>query len=218
MTHVMNGDPCAVAARSVLCFGDSNTHGYVPGSVSGRFNSHVRWPGVMRELLGPRWLVIEEGLPGRTAKTYPGHEHVASAGYLAPCLQSHAPIDAIVLMLGTNDLQAEFAQTPAQIAAGIVHLIKMVRTLTLGLQKACPEILIVAPPPMRDDLRVWQTAFVGAPEKSQRMAKHLRSAATKYECEFFDAKSVAECHEADGLHLGAAAHIALGIALASILS
>ena len=53
--------------RSVLCFGDSNTHGQIPGgSPLERFSGPERWPGVLQKKLGAKWHVIEEGLSGRT--------------------------------------------------------------------------------------------------------------------------------------------------------
>ena len=51
--------------KTVLCYGDSNTWGYSP--IDGtRYARDVRWPGVLRNELGEGYLVIEEGLNGRT--------------------------------------------------------------------------------------------------------------------------------------------------------
>ena len=59
-----------MANKTVLCFGDSNTFGYDPqGVASGtrfRYPVDVRWPGVLHELLGPDWRIVEEGLCGRS--------------------------------------------------------------------------------------------------------------------------------------------------------
>lgn len=46
--------------KSILCFGDFNTYGYIPGT-GGRYPSHIRWPRVLAQLLGPEWEVVEEG-------------------------------------------------------------------------------------------------------------------------------------------------------------
>ncbi|MGO4839576.1 GDSL-type esterase/lipase family protein, partial [Rhizobiaceae sp. 2RAB30] len=94
--------------RSVLCFGDSNTHGQVPGmGPLDRYGPHVRWPGVLRAELGAGWHVIEEGLSGRTTVRDDPIEgaHKNGRTYLRPCLQSHASLDLVILMLGTNDLK-----------------------------------------------------------------------------------------------------------------
>ena len=52
--------------RTVLCYGDSNTWGYIPGTEMQRYSAHVRWPGVLSKLLGNEYRVQEEGLNGRT--------------------------------------------------------------------------------------------------------------------------------------------------------
>ena len=49
---------------TILCYGDSNTHGSHPAG--GRFDPHERWAGVLRDELGPDYWVVEEGLGGRT--------------------------------------------------------------------------------------------------------------------------------------------------------
>jgi len=51
--------------KTVLCYGDSNTWGYDPATQS-RYPREVRWPRVLRKELGDGYLVIEEGLNGRT--------------------------------------------------------------------------------------------------------------------------------------------------------
>ena len=59
-------DPTA-ALKTLVCFGDSNAWGYVPGSDGERFPREQRWPVILQRLLGDNWVVISEGLGGRTA-------------------------------------------------------------------------------------------------------------------------------------------------------
>ena len=97
------------AERDVLCYGDSNTYGTIPAS-EGRFPRDVRWPGVLADELGAGWHVIEEGLGGRTTVfDDPILPDRNGRRYLMPCLLSHAPLHAVVISLGTNDLKARFA-------------------------------------------------------------------------------------------------------------
>src|SRR5512135_783272 len=75
--------------KTVLCYGDSNTWGYDPATQQ-RFPRDVRWTGVLRDSLGPDYLVIEEGLNGRTtvwSDPIEG-EHKSGKAYLVPCLES----------------------------------------------------------------------------------------------------------------------------------
>ena len=91
-------------ARTVLCFGDSNTWGYSPDDGE-RFAPDVRWPGVLAARLGDDWRVIEEGLNGRTsAFDDPLDPILNGKTFLPVCLATHAPIDVVVIMLGTNDV------------------------------------------------------------------------------------------------------------------
>ena len=78
----------------VLCFGDSNTWGYIPGT-GGRYASDVRWTGVLKQLTG--FEVIEEGLNGRTtAFTDAVEPYRSGLDYIAPCVMSQMPLDYIV--------------------------------------------------------------------------------------------------------------------------
>ena len=101
----------AMLVRSVLCYGDSNTHGQIPGGGPlDRHDRQTRWPGVLQSELGPSWYVIEEGLSGRTTVHDDPIEGPQKNGrtYLRPCAQSHAILDLVIIMLGTNDLKARF--------------------------------------------------------------------------------------------------------------
>ena len=51
--------------KHILCYGDSNTHGYIPGG--GRYDIKTRWTGILADLLGSDYRIIEEGLNGRTS-------------------------------------------------------------------------------------------------------------------------------------------------------
>ena len=55
--------------KTILCFGDSLTWGWVPTmSVvpTTRYDRKVRWTGVLQQALGEGYVVVEEGLSGRT--------------------------------------------------------------------------------------------------------------------------------------------------------
>ena len=203
--------------RAVLCFGDSNTHGQMPGgSPLDRFPLGNRWPGVLGRELGSAWHVIEEGLSGRTTVYDDPIEGTIKNGrrYLRPCVMSHAPLDLIIIMLGTNDLKARFNQIASEVAMGIGCLIHDIREVAPGPAGRPPEIMVVSPPPMRDDIKEWKGIFMNAPAKSRELALHFEIIADSLEVHFFDAGSVAETDPIDGFHLGRAAHEALGIALA----
>lgn len=203
--------------HAVLCFGDSNTHGQMPGgSPLDRYSYDQRWPGVLQRELGPKWHVIEEGLSGRTTVRDDPIEGAAKNGrtYLRPCVMSHAPLDLIIIMLGTNDLKARFSQPASEVAMGIGCLVHDIRELAPGPGGLAPEIMVVAPPPMLDDIKEWEQIFKNAQPKSRELALQFEVIADSLEIHFFDAGLVVRCDQSDGFHINAEAHEKLGVALA----
>lgn len=203
--------------RTVLCYGDSNTHGQVPGGLPlDRYPFAERWPGVLASELSNDWHVIEEGLSGRTTVRNDPIEGDSKNGrtYLRPCLMSHAPLDLIIIMLGTNDLKARFNQPASEVAMGIGCLVHDIKELLPGPAGRLPEIMVVSPPPMLDDLKEWEHIFKNAPAKSRELALQLEIISDSLEVHFFDAGTVVACDPLDGFHLNREAHRSLGIALA----
>ena len=120
--------------KNVLCFGDSNTYGYDPAGMRDgtavRYAQDVRWCGVAQRDLGEGWHVIEEGLNGRTTvRDDMCHLDTNLNGIraLPMLLEAHKPLDAIVIMLGTNDCKTVFNVTASDIARGAMALIRAVR-------------------------------------------------------------------------------------------
>ncbi|MGO4841800.1 hydrolase, partial [Rhizobiaceae sp. 2RAB30] len=110
--------------------------------------------------------------------------------------------------------KVRFNQPPSEVAMGIGCLVYDIKELTPGPGGTVPEIMIVAPPPMLDDLREWESIFSGGQAKSRRLALEFEIIADSLEVHFFDAGSVVTCSPADGFHLDGQAHRALGMALA----
>ncbi len=139
--------------KHILCLGDSNTHGYCADSADcadggHRFNESERWTCLLQEGLGAHYLVIEEGLGGRTTVfSDPLHESMDALSVLYALLKSHEPIDLLVVMLGTNDTKERFCASAACIGLGMERLIrKAISVDCWGAQGA--NILVIAPPPI----------------------------------------------------------------------
>jgi lysophospholipase L1-like esterase len=131
--------------KTLVCFGDSNTWGYVPGSNGQRFPREARWPVRLQAALGEDWEVIAEGLNGRTATVErPDSEGRNGLPYLLPCLHSHAPVDVVVIFLGTNDVN--FVDDD-RVARCVARLVRVVRSSEAGPGGSAPEVLVVCPPP-----------------------------------------------------------------------
>ena len=201
--------------RTVLCYGDSNTWGFDPETRE-RFPEETRWPGVLRRELGDGYLVVEEGLPGRTTVWGDPIEgaHKNGRAYLRPCLESHRPIDLVTVMLGTNDLKARFALSASDIAQGAASLAEMALTSGCGPEGGAPVVLLIAPPPLG---RLTELAgmFEGATEKSLGFSLHYKHFAEGCGCEFMDAAEFIVSSDVDGIHFDAEEQRKLGGAVAS---
>lgn len=204
--------------KTILCYGDSNTWGAVPQphrGDGGRFAPDVRWPGVLRTRLGTGHTVIEEGLNGRTTCIADPVEgtYKNGAAYLTVALETHHPLDLVIIKLGTNDLKARFAMQPIDIGFGMGQLADIALKSTFGANGTPPQVLLVAPAPLAK-LSWFAEMFEGGTEKSHRLAAEIAVNAREKSVHFFDAGSVIRSSDDDGIHLDAAAHAALGEALA----
>ena len=194
---------------TVLCYGDSNTYGYNP--VNGlRYPKDVRWPGVLQKLLGDGYAVIEEGCNGRTTVFEDIEEPwKAGVGYLRPCLNTHKPIDFVIMMLGSNDLKKMFHASAQEIADGAEVLVKIIKQFTKEKQGFVPKVILVSPPEIGKDIATSEFARSfdeDAIIRSKKLPTLYEKIAKKYECIFFDAAKVVEASEVDSLHLMPEAH------------
>jgi len=199
--------------KTILCFGDSNTWGYSPIS-GGRYPRDVRWPGVLRGALGEGYLVIEEGLNGRTTVwDDPIEGYKNGYEYLIPCLETHKPIDLVVILLGTNDLKMRFSVSAFDIANSAGVLVDTVLKSTTGPSDGAPQVLLLAPPPIAK-LTGFAEMFEGATAKAARFGEHYRRVAEERGCAFLDAGQVIVSSDLDGIHFEPAEHRKLGLAVA----
>lgn len=198
--------------RSILCYGDSNTWGYDP-SIGDRLDIHSRWTGVLRDELGKDYYVIEEGLGGRTTVwDDPIEEHRNGKKYLIPCLESHKPLDLVIIMLGTNDLKYRFSLAAFDIAKGAGLLVSMVQKSQSGPSCQSPEVLLITPPPVIK-ITALSEMFKGSEEKSKEFSKYYKMVSDELKCRFLDAGKIIVSSELDGIHFEKEEHQKLGRAV-----
>jgi len=199
----------------VLCYGDSNTHGADPAG-GDRFPRDVRWPGVLAALLDGEARVIEEGLNGRTTlREDPYSPGRSGLAYLVPCLDSHAPVDVLVIMLGTNDLKVTFGLAASDVAAGAATLVDVALRSQCGPSHGAPRVLLVAPPALGAGnvvMELW--GFDGAKERNLALPRLYRTAAADAGVAFLDASAIVTADPADGIHLSPEGHRVLAHAVA----
>lgn len=193
-------------SKRILCFGDSNTWGYIPATGK-RYSVGVRWTSLLQEKLGNDYEIIEEGLNSRTTDIDdPKHKGKNGLTYLRPCLETHDPIDLIILMLGTNDMKERFSREPHRIAEGIENLIKEIKEFAVEEETKEPEVIVVSPPLVDETVEGVKEKYLGAGEKSTKLGQLYEEVAKKYNYKFIDISKVVSPSKKDGYHLEPDAH------------
>lgn len=202
----------------IVCLGDSNTHGCCAdpkdcADGGGRFNEDERWTRLLQAGLGDDYLVLEEGLGGRTTVfDDPLTEGLSALDYVTPCMRSHAPVDLLIIMLGTNDTKERFSMNAACIGMGMGRLVtKAIQTGAWG--KHGPNILVIAPPHIGEGMYTGQgTAGMGAGcvEKSRELAHYYRVYCGQKGVTHLDAQELGcEFNQIDYMHLTKKGHATL---------
>ncbi len=198
--------------KVILCFGDSNTWGYDVEN-GGRFDENTRYPRVLEKLLNAdnndKYRVVEEGLCGRTfAFDDPVESGRSGINYLKPCLESHSPIDLLIIMLGTNDTNQRFCATANNIARAAGRFIDEAKH-TLDINSPNYKILLVAPRRIEKDYEnALYASSMGANchEKSVALINELRLMAETKNCYFFNADDFVKTIKIDSTHLTKESH------------
>lgn len=209
--------------KNILCFGDSNTWGFMPESISAPFPErhphNVRWTGILAAELGASFRVIEEGQNGRTTVHDDPFALARNGKAVLPAiLESHKPLDLVVLMLGTNDLKAVFGVSPGEIAMGVKILAQMILGSDSGIGNKAPKLLLLCPPAIGDQLHLPDVAakFPDGQKDSRKLPKYYEALASSLGCGFLNTQTLIE-PGSDGIHLDAAAHARLGKAVAALV-
>lgn len=198
---------------TVLVYGDSNSFGTPPIEIMGedrRFDKSHRWPFVMADALGDNVDVISEALPGRTTV----HDDMIEGGarngltVLPAVLMSHKPLDAVLLMLGTNDLKTRFSVTAWEIARSLERLVGDIRSL-----QPQARICVIAPVDVKE-VGTLAPVFQGAEQRQTDLARLIKEMSLRANVHFVDANDYVSVSEIDGVHWDADMHVVFGRAMA----
>lgn len=200
--------------KKILCFGDSNTYGYIPNN-GARYDKNTRWTGVLSLLSHGKFEIIEDGCNNRTAfaanpagKIFTGYE-------ILPELLT-ADFDAVVLAIGINDTQFLYNLSSIEIVSGVEKLINIVK-----VKSPQAKILLVAPSILTEDVLNGNFACLfdrTSIEKSRQLPLLYQKIAEKQNIEFLDLNSVAKTSSLDGLHYAPEQHLKIAQAIFTILS
>ena len=212
--------------KHIVCLGDSNTHGYcadpadcADGGI--RLNENERWTCRLQKLLGDDYLVVEEGLSGRTTCfDDPLHEGLSALQYITPCLKSHEFVDLLIIMLGTNDVKDRFAVNACCVGYAMARLVKKAMATECWGDKK-PNILVIAPPHIGEGMPesdVGPSMGDYCVEKSRQLAKYYKEQCDLIGCHFLDAEEMGcEFNQIDYMHLTNKGHATLAEGLAKFV-
>ncbi|MFN7160068.1 MAG: GDSL-type esterase/lipase family protein [Candidatus Gracilibacteria bacterium] len=194
--------------KRILCFGDSNTWGYIPGSHHERYSEEVRYPKLLQSLLGSNFEVIEEGLNSRTLVSEdprPGKEGRKGSDYILPCLDSHDPLDFVALMLGTNELKSAFLNSAEKIGELLEEffIIKILERKS-QFRDTTPKLIVIAPPRVNENTDYTKGKYDGAEEKSKKLAEIYKSLSEKHKCLYINGSDLLT--GSDGVHMTEDSH------------
>lgn len=220
------GSMAGADVKRILCYGDSNTWGFIPGTGQ-RYDSKTRWTGVAQGILGDDYCIVESGLNGRTTVfNDPCDTYRNGASGLGYALLEASPVDLVVLALGTNDLKFTDSLGSARGITSLVLNIKRIASylpsdfyfggateLTDPMQV---KVLIVSPILVHPEIKTLdpQTVMGDGNEQSLNFTEAYRRAAAVTNSWFLDASEVARPSDIDGIHMMPESHKALGQAVA----
>ena len=205
--------------KNILSFGDSNTWGYDPRN-GGRYPYEQRWTSIAERCLGADYHCVAAGLNGRTT-VFEDPWKCCRRGKdaLDIELQSHKPLDLLVIMLGTNDLKFAGA---CRSARGIETILVMAKTANERFAASSPvfpngaEVLLISPILIGEKSENNSEADLmpRGCEESKRLAPLYKAVAEKWGAHFMNAADYAAPSELDCEHMTAEGHAALGKAAA----
>lgn len=206
--------------KRVLCYGDSNTWGYIPGT-SQRHPEDVRWTGVCQQLLGDDYVILEDGLNGRTTVLDDPFEpdYLNGMKGLSYALMAQKPLDLVVLMLGSNDLKYTNAALAAKGAAELVRRIMNANSILAASSPVLrngPRVLLVSPIEVHEKIAELQLFGVpaNAHEESRKFPALYKQIADLRGCHYLNAADYAEPSTVDCMHMTLESHARLGAAMA----
>jgi lysophospholipase L1-like esterase len=203
--------------KKILCFGDSNTWGCSPVD-SSRFDDKTRWPMVMGSILGADYLIIEDGLNGRTVLNLSPVSITANGiEWIQSEIGNYLPLETAIISLGINDVFIGEDVTLQQISDGLENIIDIIRDSHTSGGYTTPEIIIMSPPEYNTEIEGAQffelqiNKLKGLPETYMKLS-------LKKNCHFFNAADYVRGSVIDGSHLDSQSHILLGRKAAEFIS
>lgn len=207
--------------KRILCYGDSNTLGYISGSDHLRYGNEERWTKILQHKLQGKAEIIEEGLNSRTLfseDTRKGKEGKNGFVYLKPCIESHDKIDILVLMLGTNELKYEFNNEASDIVEMIKKYVSFILNYESQIDKSKIKLIISGIPLVSENSGYSrkENKYLGARSKSEELNRLMKEYCEKENICFIDNSDLET--GIDGVHITKESHNILANKIYEIIS
>ena len=211
--------------KSILVYGDSLVWGR-NASNRDRHKYEDRWPNILGARL-KNVKVWEAGLGGRTTDLeFAGRPGRNGLKHLPVALLQAAPLDLVILALGTNDAFAEAGRKPKDTVNAMRSLVKVTKDLPTAQGSSVPNtspprVMIVAPP---NCLPLPSVTGEGFPELDElarwlpKLAKLYGELAIEQDTYFADAAKFCDPDPVDGLHLDVKNTKKLGLGITETLA
>ena len=188
--------------KKIVCYGDSNTFGFVP-AIGTRFDESIRWTGILAQKFKTEYDVVEEGANNRTGcSDNPAGFLYSAQRHFPKIIAKQKDVEILILSIGSNDLQYQYDISLKNFERGIENLIQIA-------QKYVRNIILI--PSIILDENVLKGMFnvqfdETSISKSKKYGKVYKKLADLYGCRVFDINEFARPSSKDGLHYDEESH------------
>ena len=202
--------------KKIVCYGDSNTAGEKPGGAD-IYPFENRWTRVLQKELGQDFLIVEEGLSGRTVIADEEKTWRRGYPYFEGCVMSHSPADLFIIMLGTNDLKDKFYKSAEEIAEGLEKYVSLIKKINQE-ESLNQKILLIVPTIISFSKIEKDWGFsLSSEEKSKRLVECIRNESQKLKTFFLNSNDFIKVSEKDGVHFDEESHLEFGARLSKFV-
>jgi lysophospholipase L1-like esterase len=175
--------------KRIMVFGDSNS--FRPG------HDKESWPKLFEDKDPFHFTIFNESYDGRTTRYDSGECN--GLGVINKKLMAHAPLDYVIVMLGTNDVKNKYGPpSPAEIADGMSRILEIIENHGGGAKP-----ILLTPPPLGN---VISGELAGAQPRIPSVVDEYRRLSINRDVRLIDIYSILEVStdlESDMIHLSA---------------